>query len=300
MNQRSTIGTRRKRTGALFVLPAVAFFAVFYATPLASVFFTSFTSWNLSGPRIFIGLKNFSALGPGSAFGQALGRTLYFAGASGLLTLLIAFALALLLDGGLKGKRHLRPVFRTLRLLYFAPSIISFAVVALLFSYMFRPLGLISILGEDLLGLQLRWQASYALAMPSVILSWVWYRVGFYVLVFLAAIAALPKDYTEAAQLDGASPLRILWHIKIPLLNPVILLAAVLKLSEDFRSFSPVYLLTGGGPGSHTTVLTLRIYRDAFQQLRVGLASAESLAMLLILLIFTFIYFRLFRRETEY
>lgn len=300
MKNRSTITARRKRTGVFFVLPAVGFFLVFYVVPLVSVLITSLTRWSFSGPRTFVGLANFGSMGLGSAFAHAVERTLYFAAGSGFLTLAIAFVLALLLDGGLRGDRRLRPVFRGLRLLYFAPSIVSFSVVALLFSYMFRPLGIITILGEDLLGLDLPWQSSYALAMPSVIVTWVWYRVGFYVLIFLAAISVLPRDYVEAAQLDGASPLRVLLHIKIPLMNPVILLAAVLKLSEDFRSFSPAYLLTGGGPGRETTVLTLRIYRDAFEQLRVGHASAESVGMLGILLMFTLAYFRLLRRETEY
>jgi multiple sugar transport system permease protein len=288
-----SVSDKKKRVGFLFSLPAFCFFLVFFLYPIVYAAMTSFTKWDMVHPRDYIGLENFIALLTNTKFIQALGVTLYFVSVDGIITIVLAFVLALILDSD----RGLSDFFKAV---YFLPSILSLTVVAVLFRYMCTPYGLITLIGETLFGVSLPWQSSFDLAMPSIIMMMVWNRVGFYMIIFVAGLKTIPKELYDAATIDGANRGVILRKLIIPLMNPVFLLAVILKMTEDFRHFAPFYLLTEGGPGRATTVLTLRIYRDGMEQLQMGKASAESMVAVGIMFVFTVIYLKLLGRETEY
>jgi multiple sugar transport system permease protein len=289
----TTIEIKKRRTGFLFSLPALAFFLVFFLYPIITCLWTSLTKWDLVHPRVFVGLKNYIDLFGDRNFRYALFVTLYFTIVTSLLSIILSFILALVIDTEM--------MFAGLfKIIYFIPAVLSLSVIAILFRYMYNPYGLITLIGEKVLGVTLEWTASYELAMPSVILMVTWNRVGFYIVIFLAGLKAIPTGLYDSAKIDGANHWNIVWRIIIPLMNPIFLLNSILLITENFRQFVPFYLLTDGGPGRATTVLTLKIYRDGLESLRMGVASAESIFAVLIMLAFTVVYLRLFGRETEY
>jgi ABC-type sugar transport system permease subunit len=131
--------------------------------------------------------------------------------------------------------------------------------------------------------------------MPAIILLSIWKGAPVYMLIFLAGLRAIPGDFYEAAKVDGANVLQRLWYITLPLLRPVFLYVVVISIIEAFKVFTPMYLLTNGGPGSATRVLSMFIFQNGFQFLKMGYASAASVVFLLILLVFSVVQFRILR-----
>ena len=293
MRSTSSLSQRRKLTGFLFSLPALCFFLVFFLYPLVTALITSFTEWDLRNPREFVGLANYIGLLTDRKFLNSLAVTAYFVFVDGVLTLTIGFALALVLDRDLRFSGVFKAAF-------FFPAVLSLTVVAILFRFMTTPNGLVTLLGEVLGGVTLPWQSSFGLAMPLVIMMMVWNRIGFYMIIFLAGLRLIPGELYDAFRVDGASYWVTLRRLIVPLMIPIFLLTAILKMTENFRHFAPFYLLTEGGPGEATTVLTLRIYRDGMESLRMGEASAESMVLVGIMFILTIIYLRVLGRETEF
>ena len=289
----SPLSQRRKLAGFLFALPALCFFLVFFLYPILTALVTSFSKWDLRHPREFVGISNYVALASDRKFLHALAVTLYFVAVDGALTLCIGFALALILDRDLAFSGAFKATF-------FFPSILSLTAVAVLFRFMSTPYGLMTLVGQALTGITMPWQASFGLAMPLIIIMMVWNRIGFYLIIFVASLRLIPNELYDAFKVDGASYWVTLGRLIVPLMVPVFLLTAILKMTENFRHFAPFYLLTEGGPGEATTVLTLRIYRDGMESLRMGKASAESMVVVSIMLLCTLVYLRLLGRETEF
>ena len=289
----SPLSQRRKLAGFLFALPALCFFLVFFLYPILTALVTSFSKWDLRHPREFVGISNYVALASDRKFLHALAVTLYFVAVDGALTLCIGFALALILDRDLAFSGAFKATF-------FFPSILSLTAVAVLFRFMSTPYGLMTLVGQALTGITMPWQASFGLAMPLIIIMMVWNRIGFYLIIFVASLRLIPNELYDAFKVDGASYWVTLRRLIVPLMVPVFLLTAILKMTENFRHFAPFYLLTEGGPGEATTVLTLRIYRDGMESLRMGKASAESMVVVSIMLLCTLVYLRLLGRETEF
>ena len=287
-----SLENKKALAGFLFVLPAVCFFLVFFLYPVGFAVFTSFTKWDMARPRQFVGLTNYVNLLTDGAFLDSLAVTGYYAGVTGFLTLAIAFILALCLDRDSRLSNFFKAAF-------FFPSVLSVVVAAVLFGFMTTSYGLITLVGESLFGVTIPWQASFFWAMPLVIMMTVWQRVGFYMLIFLAGLKTIPAELYDAAKVDGVTYGKLLRRIIVPLMNPIILLALVLKLTEDFRAFAHFFLLTAGGPGRATTAVTLRIYFDGMSRLQMGKASAESMVAVMVMLVFTAIYLRLVGRETQ-
>ena len=289
----SPLSQRRKLAGFLFALPALCFFLVFFLYPILTALVTSFSKWDLRHPREFVGISNYVGLVSDRKFLHALAVTLYFVAVDGALTLCIGFALALILDRDLAFSGAFKATF-------FFPSILSLTAVAVLFRFMSTPYGLMTLVGQALTGITMPWQASFGLAMPLIIIMMVWNRIGFYLIIFVASLRLIPNELYDAFKVDGASYWVTLRRLIVPLMVPVFLLTAILKMTENFRHFAPFYLLTEGGPGEATTVLTLRIYRDGMESLRMGKASAESMVVVSIMLLCTLVYLRLLGRETEF
>ena len=289
----SPLSQRRKLAGFLFALPALCFFLVFFLYPVLVALVTSFSKWDLRNPREFVGVSNYVGLLSDRKFLHSLALTIYFVFADGVLTLSVALALALIVDRDLAFSGVFKAAF-------FFPSILSLTVVAILFRFLSTPYGLITLVGEALTGVAIPWQSSFTLAMPLIIMMMVWNRIGFYMIIFVAGLRLMPSELYDAFKVDGASYWVTLRRLIVPLMVPVFLLTAILKMTENFRHFAPFYLLTEGGPGDATTVLTLRIYRDGMESFRMGKASAESMIVVSIMLLCTFAYLRLLGRETEF
>lgn len=287
------IKARDTKYGLLFVAPALLYFLVFYLYPLTWAIYISLHDWNVLGSPHFVGLQNYLRLLQDREFRTSFGATLYYTFGTVVPIWVLALALALVFNQPLRFRRAYLTV-------YYVPAVISLTVWSLLWLLMYHPTwGLLTLVTRPLGFTYVRWLSDAGLAMPALILLSIWKGTPAYMLIYLAGLRAIPAEYHEAAAIDGANWLQRLRYVTLPLLRPVFLYVAVISIIAAFQVFTPAYLLTGGGPGSATRVLPMFIYQTAFQFLKMGYASAASILLFLVLLVFTVIQFRLLSRRAE-
>jgi len=285
----NTLEARKKRFGMLFALPAFIFFLVFYLYPLAQTFAVSFLSWGLLDEPKFIGINNYVRLFSDKEFINSIWVS--FAYAFGVVIPIwgIALGLALIFNQSFRG----RQAYLTI---YYIPAVISLTVWSLIWLLMYNPsFGLFSVVVRWLGFTDVRMLDNPSSAMLALIILSVWKGTPVYMLIFIAGLRAIPGDYYEAAKVDGARSWQNLLYITLPLLRPVFLYVMVISVIEAFKVFTPMYLLTNGGPGSATRVLSMFIFQNGFVYLKMGYASAASVIFLLILLVLAIVQFRLLR-----
>ena len=285
------IRQREIRYGLLFATPAILFFSIFYVYPLARAVFISFHKWSLLSQPEFVGLANYGRLWRDPEFFNALRVTFVYTFGTVIPIWFLALGLALVFNRDFNGRRGLLTV-------YYLPAVVSLTVWSLVFLLVYHPTGgLLTIFTRPLGFDNIRWLNDPDLAMPALIILSVWKGTPFYMIIYLAGLRSIPGDYYEAAMVDGANWGQSFWHITLPLLRPVILYVAVFSIIVAFQVFTPVYLLTSGGPGSATRVMPMFVVQNAFDFLRMGYASAASLILLLILMSLTLVQFRVLRSE---
>lgn len=278
---------KKTRYGLLFASPAILFFSVFYLYPLGRAVYISFTEWGLLGDPEYVGLENYRQLLRDREFLNSVKVTFYYVFGTVVPIWVLALALALVFN---------RPFrFRQVYLAaYYVPAVISLFVWSLLWLLIYQPSWGLLTLVTGPLGLDyVRWLNDRDLAMPALILLSIVKGTPAYTIIYLAGLRGIPSEYYEAAAVDGATALQRLRDITLPLLRPVMLYVAVISIIVAFQVFTPVYILTGGGPGSATRVLPMFIFENAFEFLEMGYASAASVLLLLMLLGLTLIQFRL-------
>jgi multiple sugar transport system permease protein len=266
-------GWKRTGTLALFLGPSALGVAVFLFGPIIASFALAFAHWDLLSPPRFAGLENFGALLNDPEFWGALVHTLTFIVGYVPLVMVLGLAVALALNSAIPGRGFWRA-------LYFLPVVTSWVAVALVWKWLLNPsYGLVNA-GLGVLGVQgPAWLFDPAWAMPSVILTSLWKDTGFVMTILLAGLQGIPREYEEAASIDGASPAQRLWSITLPLLMPALVFALTISLINSFQVFDQVYVMTGGGPAGATTVLIERIVKNAFSYSRMGYAAAMSWAL---------------------
>ena len=291
---------RERRREALFGFGMIGlsmlFVGVFTAAPILFSFVLSFFSWDVINDPNFVGMDNYSRIFSDSSVIHSLGVTLVL-GLS-IVVLQIVFGLGLaVLANQLRGNTS-RVFFRTA---FYLPLLASSAAVSIFMGYLFDyKFGLINYY-LSLLGLSgVPWLTSSVGAMVTIVLVAVWQQTGFTFVLFVAALMSVPRDVLEAAQIDGAGPLRTLLRIKIPLISPTILFAGVVALINALQLFDQPYIMTAGGPGDATTTMTIVMYRAAFQNLQFGFGSAIAIVLLLVILAITGIQFVASRRLVFY
>jgi multiple sugar transport system permease protein len=269
----------------LFVAPALVVIFVFFLMPVAAglgLSLTDFDLYALADIRNlrFVGLRNYLQLLQRPLFWAALGHTLYFVVVGVPMSMVASLGAALLLNS--KPARF-KPFFRTA---LFAPVVTTVVAVAVIWRYLFQTryglvnyaLGAVGISPVDWLG-DPHW------AMPTIILFAVWKNFGYNMIIFLAGLQAIPEALYESASIDGASALRRLWHITLPMLGPTLLMVGILTMAGYFQLFAEPYVITQGGPLQSTVSVLYLMYEDAFKWWNLGTASA--VAFLLFLLMFT-------------
>jgi multiple sugar transport system permease protein len=259
--------------------------------PLVYSFDISLYSFRFGSPFAFIGLGNYIHLLRDPEFWGALWRTAVFTFFAVAIELLVGLALALLVSG----EFVLKSVFRTVFML---PMVVTPVIVGITFRFVFTSdLGVVSYLTKTLFGTQFNFLSSPALALPAVIVVNVWEWTSFMFLVLLAGLSSLPTEPFEAARVDGASPWQTFRDFTLPLLRPVILLAILIRTMDAFTTFDSIYILTGGGPGTSTEMLSLYVYNTGFQFSQLGYAAAMGLAVLLLLVSVSRLFIRFFGSE---
>ena len=275
--------------GFLFTLPAIIFFAIFFFYPMVQAFFMSLTDWSLLRPPRFVGLANYAGLFSDAVFRRSVAVTaLYVAGVCGG-----AIPGALIFAVLLRSAHRLHAFFEAA---YFLPTVVSLVVVSILWKFLLQRLGLVNLILGGLGVEPLAWLASSSWSQLAMIIVTVWRFFGYFVVLFLSGLAGIPREYEEAAAIDGAAPLQVFVKVTLPLLGPVLLLTLVVGVINAVQMFVPQYVVTRGGPADSTRVLVLLIYETAFRYLRMGEAAAMSIVLLQLLVLFTIAQFRLFGR----
>lgn len=277
----------------LFILPAVIFYSVFFVFSIGFGLWVSFREWDMLTPldkTRFIGLGNYTYLFTrDDLFLPVLRNTLVFAVGSVLVSTAIALLLAVTLQ-----RNPRRGLWRTL---YFLPMVTSVVAIANIWRYLYDPnFGLLNGLLSVLHLPGLRWIDSSALAMPSLIVVSVWATIGGALLLFAAGLEGIPSMYYEAGRLDGCSAWQEFWYITLPLLRPTLLFVLITGFINGLQSFALTMIMTGGGPVNSTRVLALYMYETAFQNFRMGRASAMAFVLFLIIFVITLVQLRIFRR----
>ena len=282
-------GWQRYAILALFLGPSLLGTLIFAIGPIVAAFGLSFTDWDLITPAEFVGFANFRRLWADPEFWATLRHTVGFLIGYVPLVLLAGLSVAVLMNRQLPA----RSIFRAM---YFLPVVTSWVAVALVWKWLFNPtfglvntlLGFAGISGPS-------WLFDPTWAMPAVILTSVWKDTGFVMIILLAALQGIPREFEEAASIDGATAIQRLLHIKIPLLSPAIFFALSISLINSFQVFDQVYVMTQGGPAGATTVLVERIVANAFSYSRMGYASAMSLVLFALIFSTTFFFYRIRR-----
>lgn len=266
----------------VFIAPAVIIMGLALLYPLGYMVFGSFRDWDPSqsiGETDFVGLKNYITLWFDPAFRESVSVTLIFAISVVTTELLLGVGLALLLDRNIRGMSVLRTIF-------ILPMMIAPVVVGLMWRYMYHPT--VGNFNRVLKGLGLDgvdWLGQHALL--SVIIADIWQWTPFIFILSLAALQSLPRSALEAARIDGATGWQQIIHIKLPLMMPVLIVTALLRLIDAFKVLEVILVMTEGGPGLSTEILALRISRTATEFRELGIAAAMSNYLLMLLLILT-------------
>ena len=287
----------RRRQNAVyigFILPAAAFFTAFFIVPFAESLWLSFTdAYGYNPEQHFVGLRNYREALTNPAFRSALWVTVKYTVFVTLGAHLTALALALLLDGNVHCKKLFRAVF-------FLPNLMSLVIVSFVWVFLY---GSVYRSAVALLNIPEAWQISWLgnrrQALYSMGFTAIWQCAGYYMLIYIAGLQNIGASLTEAAAMDGAGPWAMIWHIKLPMLSPVIAMNTVLLMISCFKTFDIPMAMTSGGPAGATTTIALQIYNTAFRSSRTGYATAQSVILFLIISLLTALTFRLQRKGEE-
>lgn len=289
---------------AFFLAPNMAIFGVFVLVPLIINFFYSATSGTayFLQDRTYVGLAQYqrllscgnyldTATCREDLFWRAVHNTALFVVIQVALMTVVSIATALILNREIMARSFWRAVF-------FFPVLLSPVVTGLIWRWILQRQGLLNLIVYDLGGEPTNWLTDRTWSFAAAVSVSVWAHMGFYTLILLAGLQAIPRDLYEAAEMDGTKPARVFWRITLPLLMPNLLVVIVLALIRAVQIFDEVYVLTGGGPGTSTLYLTQYIYEVGFASLlrNPGLASAASILMGLVLVVLTLIQLQVGRR----
>lgn len=290
-NRRSPRRTLRDLPAALLLLlPAVLVLGVFNVYPAIDSLYLSFFEWNgISPTKEAVGLDNYRTIFGSREFWNSLRVTVLYAGGMTIIALALGLLVAVLLNQPIRG-------IALYRVLLFLPVITPTVAAGVVWRYLFDPsqgvinrsLALVGIDGPS-------WLTDPNWALFAVIIVAVWKRVGFNLVIYLAALQGIPRTHYEAAELDGANPWQILRYITIPLLAPATFFITVTSLIDAFQVFDLVYVMTSGGPLGSTDVFGYLLYRYGFRYHELGYASAIAYVMFVLIFVVTVVQFRLTR-----
>ena len=290
--------TRQKKyhlETVLFTIPSIALVILMIYIPFVLSGYYSLTEWNgIAKEPVFIGIENFKNLLTGNkAFTNSLIFTVKYTVVFMIFINVFALALALALVEKLKTANLLRGMF-------FVPYIMSMTIVGFIWKFIFSQgfAKLFEMTGWGFLNYS--WLGDVKIVFFSVVFVGVWQSVGFYIVLYIAGLQAIPKDILEAATVDGAGSVTKFFKVVLPLLAPSITTCVFMSLINALKVFDTILALTKGGPSSSTYSVTLDIYREAFQNNNYGLGSAKSLVFFMIVLALTQLVLRGFKsREVE-
>jgi multiple sugar transport system permease protein len=289
----SPLRRREALFGYVAILPWLLGFLIFTAGPMLYSAYLVFTEWELLTPPKWIGLDNIRFLAKDQTFKAALWNTVFYTVVSVPLQLAIALGVAMLLNLNVQGTNWYRAII-------FLPSQTPIVASALLWFFIYSPTSGLANSAVGTFGIPpQRWLWDVTLVKPALILMAAW-AFGGAMIIFLAGLQGIPRSFYEAAELDGAGSLSKFLNITIPLLSPTIIFNLIIGLIGAFQVFTPVYIMTGGGPGTSSMMFGMLIYRHGFEQFNMGYASLLAWVLFVIVIVLTMVQFAVARRWVYY
>jgi multiple sugar transport system permease protein len=280
--------------GWRFAAPGLSVIAIVIGFPLLYALLLTVSSFTLLHPRFapLVGLANFRRVMGDEYFWHSVWLTIGYSSLTVVGEFLLGLAVALMLN------RVVR-----LKAVYFAvltiPMAMSPVSVALIWHMLLQPnLGIVNEILQALGYAGVDWLGDPTLAFWTVVFVDIWQQVSFVILILAAGLASLPKEPYEAAAVDGASELRQFWYLTLPMLRPVAAIAVIIQLINEFRTYDLVYVLTKGGPGIATDLLSYFAYKRAFLGLSINEGAAASFVLLMLVLALTVVFFRIVTRRS--
>ena len=275
----------------LFLAPTLAGLLFLKLGPILFSLFLSFNEWRVVGDMAWVGLANYDKLIHSREFPVVMRNTVSYSVGTAILGVVLGLALAILLNHKLRGMAIFRGAF-------FLPYIMPIVLLALAWTWLYEPqFGLINYFLREFLHVKNPplWLNSHDWALPSLMAVGVWKAVGYYAVLFLAGLQTIPQELYEVATIDGARAPTRFFRITLPLLTPTTFFVAIMAIINSFRVFGAIYVMTDGGPGISTLVLSYSVYRYAFTYFRMGYASAQAWFLFLIIFALTILQWRLQR-----
>ncbi|RIQ18989.1 carbohydrate ABC transporter permease [Jiangella rhizosphaerae] len=275
-----------------FLIPGLAFLGVFFAWPAFTAIQLAFYRYDVVSPPEFIGLDNFATAFTSPDFWQALRNSALFLLMYLPLVVFLPLLLAVLVNAKIRA-------VSTFRLLYYLPVVTPMVAIAIAWSYVFHPRGGLNwaLLELGVVDEPIQFLLDSTWALPAVVAVEVWHGLGYFMVIYLAGLQAIPQDLYAAAALDGAGWWRQLTSITMPLIRPYFAVCLVLGGVFSMQAFASIYVLTGGGPQGGSSTLGFYIWSEAFQRFNFGYASAVGLILWALLLTFAAVSHRLSRGD---
>lgn len=293
--RRRPLRVGQSRALLLFAIPALAFYGFSVVAPSVRGAFLAFTNWDgLSRDSDFVGFDNFVRIFTTTSSLEALKMTLIFAFAITVLQNGIGLLLALGVNSGLKSQNLLRVVF-------FAPVVITPVVVAYLWKFMLTPNGPVNgaLAAVGLGDAAPSWLGDPTWAAVSIVMMVVWQHAGYSMVIYIAGLQSIPQELSEAAAVDGAGAWRRFWSVTWPLLAPATAINVMLTIIGGLKMFTEVYVLTAGGPGGATETLSTLLYKSAFSFNEFGYGISLALVLALVVGVFSVAQQGLARRTSD-
>ncbi len=283
------------RWAYIFMIPGVAWLLLLHFYPIFRSVYYSFFQWSghvTDVPR-FYGLRNYVGTVTDPLFWNAVLNTFFYVGMTVPMNTLFSMLVAVLITNVVKGRSFYK-------VLFFMPSVVGLVVASVVWRWCYEPMfGIYNHLLAQVGLPQLAWLKDPSTAMLSIALMTIWQNMGYYVVIFLAGLTAIPQELYEVSKIDGASRVRQFFAITLPLLGPIILFVMMYSTIKNIKIFGEVFVMTGGGPGKSTVTMGFLIYEEAFHYYNFGIGNTMAILMFLIILIISLLQFRLMERRTR-
>jgi len=282
---------RRGLVPYLYVAPSIALFFLLMLYPMVAVFRYSLLDGAILKPEpAFVWFDNFVEIFSDEVFIQSIGNTLYFSVMSVVFHVIVGLAFALMLNSD-----RISPVTRSiLRVLYIMPWLFTAVIIAVIWRLILDPNGVMNsiLMSLGIVSFKVEWFSSSRTAIHALTFVNIWAGYPLYMVTLLAGLQGIPRDLYEAASIDGAGPVRQLWHVTLPQLKPIIVSIALLDFIWTMQVFPLVWMTTGGGPIHATEMMSIYTYKAAFSRFQFSIASASAVILFIISMSMTYFYIK--------
>jgi ABC-type sugar transport system permease subunit len=279
----------------VFMLPGVVWLFLLHFYPIFRSIYYSLHQWSGHVTEIpkFIGVANYVNILQNQTFWTAVLNTFYYVVLTVPVNTVFSMIIAVLITNVVKGQSFYK-------ILYFVPSVVGLVVASVVWRWCYEPMfGIFNYILQGFGIPGLAWLKDPSTAMLSIAIMTIWQNMGYYVVIFLAGLTAIPQELYEVSKIDGASRLRQFLSITIPLLAPITMFVMMFSTIKNIKIFGEIFVMTGGGPGTSTVTMGFKIYEEAFRHYNYGTGNTMAIVMFLIILLISIIQFKVLETRTR-